>query len=643
MIARKIRLVLLALAATLVLPAAANAATPDRDERIVFASTRYPATNQELYSVAASGTGLVRLTWSETTEQHPDWSPDGSVIAFGSFAEGRQSVHVINHDGSGERRLSPGGYESDDMEPAWSPDGSRIAFASTRPYNGAWHIWVMDADGSGLTQVTGAFSTSPAWSPDGTHIAYVDAGGGISVVHVEGGNAQRLTQPHADTTDERPAWSPDGTKLAFARRQTFGNDPQLYVVDADGSNERQLTTTEGASRFPSWSPDGLEIVFTHMNRLSVIREDGSGMRPLLEEPWGDDLTPDWGTSTLVPDPQPQGAPTIQILSPEAQIYPVGYPLGAFYLCESETSYVVLCEGDVPVGSLVDTTTAGPHTFTVRATDAMGRTSTATVSYEVLDFFAPDVIVRAPADGAAYEVGQAVEVDYECRDEPGGSGVELCDGELQDAQPLDTSSAGTFSANFWAVDGAGNVTEKRITWSVVDRTPPTISIVSPQEGTSFVLGSTFAPLFTCSDDAVVCRVDGIDTSTVGSKTFRVTAEDAAGNVAVATRGYRVVYPFSGFAAPLGTSTPLRAGDTVPAKFSLGGDHGLGVVSAASWRPCGSGGREGAPGGEPAPGKLSYRGDRYHYLAETSASWADTCRQLALTLDDGTTHFANVMFG
>ena len=250
MIARNARLVLVALVATLILPAVAHATTPDPDSRgrIVFASTRYPATNQELYSVNSDGTGLARLTWSATPEQHPDWSPDGSRIAFESFADGPSSIHVIDADGSNERRVSPETYNGVDSEPAWSPDGSQIAFASTRPFNGSWHVWVMNADGSGLRQLTGGFSTSPAWSPDGTRIAYLDAGAGISVVPVEGGNAQRVTQPHADTTDERPAWSPDGTKLAFARRQTFGNDPQLYVVDADGSNERQLTTTEGASR-----------------------------------------------------------------------------------------------------------------------------------------------------------------------------------------------------------------------------------------------------------------------------------------------------------------------------------------------------------------------------------------------------------
>ena len=649
MIARKARFVLVALVATLILPAAANAATPDREGRIVFASTRYPAMNQELYSVNPDGTRLARLTWSATAEQHPAWSPDDARIAFGSFAEGRQSIHVINADGSGERRVSPDGYNSDDMEPSWSPDGSQIAFASTRPFNESWHIWVMNADGSDLRQVTDEFSTAPAWSPDGSRIAYVGAGGSISVVNADGSDARRVTFPPSSYSDERPSWSPDGSKLAFPRRLTFGDDAQLYVVDADGSSERQLTTTEGASRFPTWSPDGQEIVFTHMQRLSVIFADGTQMRPLIGEPWGQDLTPDWGTSTLVPDPEVPGAPTIQIFSPEAQLYPAGYPLDAFYFCESETSYVVSCEGDVPVGSLVDTTTTGRHTFTVRATDAEGRTSSATVSYEVLDFSAPSVIVRAPTDGAEYAVGEPVEVDYECLDEPGGSGVALCDGELQDGQPLDTSRAGTFTVHFWTVDHANNVNQLSVTYRVVDRTPPTIAIESPPEGAVYVLGENVAASYSC-EDAVSCRGDVesgalLDTSVVGSRSFTVTAKDASHNVATLSHSYRVVYPFSGFGSPLESSgfATLKAGDKVPVKFSLGGAWGLDVVTDSTWtRVSCTGAPLGDASATDAAGRLSFHGGRYQLQVETDASWAGSCRQLAVTLDDGTTHTANVSF-
>lgn len=651
MIARKARLVLVVLAAALVVPAVAHTATPDREGRIVFASTRYPATNQELYSVNPDGTGLARLTWSATAEQHPDWSPDGLRIAFESFADGPSSIHVMNADGSDERRVSPDGYGSNDTEPTWSPDGGQIAFASTRPFNDSWHVWVMNADGSGLRQVTEEFSTGPAWSPDGTQIAYLGSGGGISVVNADGSDAHQVTFPPAGYLDERPSWSPDGTQLAFPRRLTFGNDPQLYAIDADGSNERQLTTTEGASRFPSWSPNGLEIVFTHIGRLSVINDDGTGMHALMGEPWGEDLTPDWGTSTIVPGHEVPGAPTIRIFSPEAQLYPAGYPVDAFYFCESTTSYVVLCEGDVTVGSRVDTTTTGRHTFTVRAADAEGRTSTATVSYDVLDFWAPTVNVRAPANEAVYDVGQSVEVDYECRDEPFGSGVELCDGELQDGQPLDTSQAGTFTVHFWTVDRAHNADEVSVTYRVVDRTPPTITIDSPQEGAVFVHGETVVASYSC-EDAVSCRGDVesgalVDTSAVGARSFTVTAKDLSHNVANLSRSYRVVYPFSGFGSPLEASgfAKLKAGDKVPVKFTLGGDWGLGVVTASTWTrvSCGDGTPLGDSSTVPAAGRLSYHGGRYQLQVETDASWSGSCRQLAVTLDDGTTKLANVSFG
>ena len=643
MIARNARLVLIALAAALLLPAVAHATSPDPNPnpngRIVFASTRYPATNQELYSVNPDGTGLARLTWSGTGEQHPSWSPDGSRIAFESSADRGGSIHVINADGSNDRRVSPDTYNSIDTEPTWSPDGSQIAFASTRPLNDSWHIWVMNADGSGLRQLTSEFSTGPAWSPDGTRIAYLSAGDGIAVVNVDGSDEHRITFPPTGYSDDRPSWSPDSSQLAFPRRLTYGNDSQLHVIDADGTGERQLTTTEGASRFPSWSPDGAQIVFTHIGRLSVINYDGSGMRPLIGEPWGNDFTPDWGTSTIVPDPQVPGAPTIRIFNPQAQLYPAGYPLEAFYLCESETSFVVSCEGDVPVGSRVDTTTTGRNTFTVRATDAEGRTSTASVTYEILDFWAPEVIARAPGNGSEYEVGQSVEVDYECLDEPGGSGVLLCDGELHDGQPLDTSRAGTFTVRIWTADRANNVGERSITYTVVDRTPPTITVSSPQEGAVYVLGTSVVASYSCQD-AVSCRgnVESgalVDTSIVGARSFTVTARDASHNVATETRSYRVVYPFSGFSAP----SELKAGEKLSVRFSLGADHGLGVVAGTAWLGCGATGGDGTTAGS----VLSFQGGRYKLQVDTQASWSGSCRRLAITLSDGTTHVANATFG
>jgi hypothetical protein len=657
MSARRVGSLFVVLVTGLALPAVAGAAS---NGRIVFSSSRDSSFGSELYSVAPDGTGATRLTWSSTIEQYPAWSPDGSQIAFQSFAEGRPSIHVMSAHGTNERRLSPATDSSDDMQPSWSPDGGQIAFASTRPFNDSWHIWVMNADGSGLRQVTGEFSTGPAWSPDGTRIAYVGAGEAVAVVNPDGTGARRLTFPPAGYVDETPSWSPNGSQLVFARRQTFGNSPQLYVVDADGSNERQLTFDGGANRFPSWSPDGTQIVFTHDQELYSITPDGSGMRPLTTA-FADALSPNWGTSMVVPAPEVPGAPRITIFSPEARLYVPGEQVIAFYICESDTSFVVSCEGDLPLGAPIEMETTGSRTFTVRATDAEGRLATASVTFEVMDFRAPTVHVRAPADGAEYELGEFLQVDYECDDGPGGSGIELCDGELQPGQPLDTSRTGTFTATFWAVDRAHNVSQISVTYRVVDRdrTPPTIEVDAPAEGAVYVLGETVTASYRCTDEPGgsgmdACQGDSasgtaLDTGSVGPRSFTVRARDRAGNASALTRHYRVVYAFSGFLAPLAAfpaMTSLDTGETVPVKFSLAGNHGLGVLAPGSptWRPidCSSG----APLGDASPARhtLSYLAgnDRYLLRVGSEAAWRGTCRRLAVTLADGTTHLANIRF-
>jgi hypothetical protein len=124
---------------------------------------------------------------------------------------------------------------------------------------------------------------------------------------------------------------------------------------------------------------------------------------------------------------------------------------------------------------------------------------------------------------------------------------------------------------------------------------------------------------------------------------VESVDSSGNAASASTSYSVRYAFDGFYSPLvaepGTVT-LRAGDTVPAKFSLGGDFGLDAVSRAAWRPCAASTNDRSA----AKGSLSYSGrpDRYTFMWATDSSWAGSCKELLLTLRDGTTHGAFVSF-
>ena len=94
----------------------------------------------------------------------PNWSPDGSKIAFVSFLDGGDDIYVMNTDGSGQIRLT--NNTADDICPVWSPDGTMIAFASSDPNidNGAREIYVMNADGSAQTRITN--NTADDWEPD---------------------------------------------------------------------------------------------------------------------------------------------------------------------------------------------------------------------------------------------------------------------------------------------------------------------------------------------------------------------------------------------------------------------------------------------------------------------------------------------
>ena len=388
-----------------------------------------------------------------------------------------------------------------------------------------------------------------------------------------------------------------------------------------------------------------------------MNADGSGESQLMSSV-RDDMNGSWGTSTLSPIVSPPGSPEIHILSPvDGATYASGGGDVAIYFCTSDISFVIACDGNLGLGEPLDPT-PGTHQLTVTATDVEGRQSQASVSYTILaapDRTAPTIAIATPADGATYGLGDNVTVHYSCSDEPGGSGLASCSGPVPDTAPLDTSHVGTFRFSVSAVDQAGNRASATSTYQVVDRTPPSISITTPADHAVYTLGQSVPADYACADQpggsglascsGPVAAGAAIDTSSVGDKTFTVTATDGAGNVAHASRSYSVVYDFSGFLSPVSAAYPatnsLPAGEAVPFKFRLHGNRGLDVLAAGSpvWAPCGSGVTS------PAQGTLSYNAsnDRYTYLASTDKAWSGTCRDLVLTLRDGTAHRARIAFG
>jgi dipeptidyl aminopeptidase/acylaminoacyl peptidase len=636
------------------LVSSAGATTPAVNGRIAYTSSQ--SGGFELFSVAPDGSAPRRLTYTTATEQSPAWSPDGTKIAYERvMSPGRFRIWVMNHDGGAQTEITPDDNSmADDTEPAWSPDGTLIAFASTR--GGTWNLWVMNADGSGRRQVTTVYSHNPSWSPDGTQLAYAGLNG-IGVVNAAGSNAHTISGPGNPAS--APAWSRDGTRIAFARNNDAGYDGELYMVNADGSGEVQLTSGGFRNSRPAWSPDGTKIVFqrfdaTGLSRLWTMDPDGNNAQQLT---FGErDSAADWGTSQVEPVPTVPEAPIIDIYSPAEGIpYWDGVRnSNAAYGCYSWVSYIVSCQGDVPFGSSFDVSTPGTHTFTVRAVDWEGRTATKTVTYQVLDLVPPQITLRTPSDGATYELGSDVTVDYSCTDP--GNGIDLCRGDLPNGSPLNTDSPGTRRFEVVALDKGGNVVYATATYTIVDNRPPRVIIQSPLEDHDYSLGSAWSTYYYCYTPANVRIVscDGpvpagalLDTASIGPHVFAVTATDANGKTATVSVPYRVIYLFKGFDSPVDTGGNLdgvRAGDSVALKFSLDGDHGLGVVTKTTWQAATCG--DWIPSGpaSPADGRVSYSAstDRYKEIVASSSSWRGSCRLLRFYLDDGTQPEVRVHF-
>ena len=247
-----------------------------------------PDGHDDFYLVGADGNDLQPLTRNAETVAFPVWSPDGARIAYLCCGGFDASLWVMNADGTGPLRLTSGRAGS----PSWSPDGRTIAYDDHD--DGA--IWVVRPDASGAKRLA-ADSGGPSWSPDGTKLVFFswrdhpgqEQRNELYLMDADGSNQVRLTDNEAE--DVEPSWSPDGSRMVFTSSRD-GN-PEIYVAEADGTDQRRLTTDPAPDEGPAWSPDGSRIVYTSYRdgadpltlgrgnaEIFTIAPDGSGLTNL---------------------------------------------------------------------------------------------------------------------------------------------------------------------------------------------------------------------------------------------------------------------------------------------------------------------------------------------------------------------------
>jgi Tol biopolymer transport system component len=313
-------LLLAAVVALLALPAATAEAWPGLNGYMAYGSNRTGSQfSDDIYVSPLDVESPLRLTFRTADDGQPAWSPDGQRLAFKTAQGGSNQLAVINANGKDETLLTRT-FRFSEGQPAWSPDATTLLYRRTpeNPLVQDGDIWVLDVAASATTPtqpVTHAVllrtgdERYPSYSPDGTQIAFrgdldlAEPTGDeeLYVMNADGTGVRQLTS-NADF-DSAPSWSPDGRRILFERAPagtftpgTEAQEKDVYVMRADGTHVRRLTDSPGIDEGPEFSPDGTKIAFSSardgQQEIYVMDADGSNPRRLTGNPARDE-SPDW--------------------------------------------------------------------------------------------------------------------------------------------------------------------------------------------------------------------------------------------------------------------------------------------------------------------------------------------------------------
>jgi Tol biopolymer transport system component len=203
----------------------------------------------------------------------------GKIVFTSNKDDGSGDIFTMNADGSGLTNLThPAG--TSDLGPCLSQDGAKITFAR------ATTIWIVNSDGSSPQMLSNVgYCENPSLNSDGSKVvfnswSYADSNCDIYVIDSSGAHLTRLTTD--GETEKYPCFSPDGSKIAYVGDPGSGYD-QIFIMDSDGSHQTQLTNDISWVTQPCFSPDGSKIAYeVDAGEVWIMNVDGTGQHKLFK-------------------------------------------------------------------------------------------------------------------------------------------------------------------------------------------------------------------------------------------------------------------------------------------------------------------------------------------------------------------------
>jgi len=264
--------------------------------KIYFISNR--TGHKEVWSMDPDGSNQKQLTSFKSISIMPAISPDGSKLAFTSYASGNPGIFILSTE-TGRRLPFYNQRASLNATPDFMPDGKQILYASSA--SGYAQIYAANLDGSNLRRISSsrAIEVEPKVNPKtGNDIVFVSGRTGpqqIFRMNFDGTGVERLTNGEGEASN--PSWNPNGEVIAFSwtRGYATGNF-NIFLMDVASREYSQLTHSEGRNENPSWAPDGRHLVFmstrSGSHQIYTMLADGTQVHQLTSA--GNNWTPVWG-------------------------------------------------------------------------------------------------------------------------------------------------------------------------------------------------------------------------------------------------------------------------------------------------------------------------------------------------------------